>query len=697
MDPKTAKKANAPARYLLTGGGTAGHVYPALSIAEAILDHEPGAEFMYLGARNGAEERIVPAWGFPLLALPIRGLPPSKSPFKLLRFLALLFLSTGRAVLALRRFKPHAIIGTGGYASAPVFVAAVALRFLGLWKGVLSLHEQNIVPGRFNRWMARWADFVGTSFPDDGKCFPRQKTFWTGYPIRKAVIEASGGNPEAGRAGRERLGIPLTEKVMLVFGGSSGARTINEALLACLPELLERQDIHIFHATGYPQGSYDPEEDWRRAQWAPQLAEAIALRYHRVPFLDPIGFYYGIADLVVGRSGAGSVWEMVAADVFGLLIPKAGLPGDHQVRNARFLERLGRARILYESVKRAGPGEDRTAFIDPAAFVQDVLSLLYNTEHVPEGVEKPITNKLSHCSNRFYCILNLMVENKDISGIAPSQANPELSPPWENRGSDRPLEWIPPAELAGVLERLRQKGEVLAGPDRRYVRSQTERLIHSSRWQERNLGVKLAGLLQEPEMLPHVLHLITDRTPAPPWQRMLGGDYREVGFIRRNALQALWRIRVYDPRVKQALLQAMSDPYFEARSWAARAVLHLSSLVGNDKELECGLRRNLGDPWFEVIVFALESLGEISTDPGVLADVLPLLEHHNWKVQEKAVRCITRLLERGVVRLDVETEARMRRIPMKGLDFSPRFPLQKTWESFLKVRSMEDQLPPDPD
>jgi UDP-N-acetylglucosamine--N-acetylmuramyl-(pentapeptide) pyrophosphoryl-undecaprenol N-acetylglucosamine transferase len=168
---------------------------------------------------------------------------------------------------------------------------------------------------------------------------------------------------------------------------------------------------------------------------------------------------------------------------------------------------------------------------------------------------------------------------------------------------------------------------------------------------------------------------------------MLGGDYRQVGFIRRNALQALWRIHVYDARVHQALIQALSDPYFEVRSFAARSVARLSDLIGPDPDLERCLRRNLNDRWFEVVVASLEPLGECSQDPGILSDLMPLLEHHNWKVQETTVRCMIRLMERGVVHLEGDEEARMKKIPMKGLDFSPRFQLQKTWESFLQIRS----------
>jgi len=231
------------------------------------------------------------------------------------------------------------------------------------------------------------------------------------------------------------------------------------------------------------------------------------------------------------------------------------------------------------------------------------------------------------------------------------------------------------------------------------MRSKVDQLLCAEKWEERNLGVKIAGLIGAREKLPYLIHCITDRTPAPLFQRMLGGDYRQVGFIRRNALQALWRIHEYDPRVKQALIQALSDPYFEVRSWAARAVLRFSDLVGNDPELEGCLRKNIRDRWYEVIVFSLEPLGEISTNPEILSDLLPLLEHNNWKVQESTVRCLMRLMERGIVRMDGQTESRMRTIPMKGLDFSPRFPLQKTWESFLHVRSGqgEAELSSDPE
>jgi hypothetical protein len=126
----------------------------------------------------------------------------------------------------------------------------------------------------------------------------------------------------------------------------------------------------------------------------------------------------------------------------------------------------------------------------------------------------------------------------------------------------------------------------------------------------------------------------------------------------------------------------LNDPYFEVRSWAARGVERLSSSIGEDAELEGLLRKNLKDRWFEVVVATLRALGRITKDPAVLSDLVPLLAHKNWKVQQATVRCLMRLLQADIVQLPREAEQWMHKIPMKGLDFFPRFPLKQTWEDF---------------
>ena len=188
-------------RYLLTGGGTAGHVYPALAFAEHIAKEDPKARFLYVGTRNGAEERIVPAWGYPLKTLKVRGMPMGRAPLKLLAFLVLLLFSTVKALGIMRRFRPHVIIATGGYASAPVFLAALLLRLLRRWQGVLALHEQNIIPGRFNQLMSRWADFVGTSFPGHPEVLSRREKLLDRIPGSQGRCRHCRGQCHEGDAG----------------------------------------------------------------------------------------------------------------------------------------------------------------------------------------------------------------------------------------------------------------------------------------------------------------------------------------------------------------------------------------------------------------------------------------------------------------------------------------------------------------
>ena len=672
-------------RYLITGGGTAGHVYPGLALAEGIRDREAEARFLFVGARSGAEERILPAAGHELQTLSVRGLPPGAGPIVWLRTIWLLFFSILQAIGIILRFKPHGVIGTGGYASAPVLMAAITMRSLGLWKGFLALHEANIIPGRFNRWAAGWADFTGTSFPETLRFLPENKALWTGYPLRGALERSSGENREKRKAERQRMGLPETARVLLVFGGSSGARTINRAVLEALPRLLAREDLYILHATGYAQGGYDPVAEFREILAGLPLAkETVTERYRQEPYLDHIEHYYTVADLVVCRSGAGTVWEIASYGIPAVLIPKSNLPGDHQTKNAYFLGRQGQARLLFETrpVPPEGGGPES---VDSDALANLVLSILYR----PEAYDA-----MRHCAGkmtlpsgkeRFYAVIR---DLRDLESARSGRKRPIRLPVADpsNRVDFRTgIEWFGIEALLSHLEKERKHKREPSESEKAYLQYEADRLLCSPRWQDRNLGVKLVGLIGCHERLPVLLHAITDRTPVPWHRKLLGGDFQEVGFIRRNALQALWRMQAYDPDVRGALLKALSDPYYEVRSWAARAVDRLYPSIGEDAELERRLRRNLKDRWFEVVVETLRALGRITKDPAILSDLVPLLAHKNWKVQQATVRCLMRLLQAEVVQMPREAEEWMQKIPMKGLDFFPRFPLKQTWEDFQRL------------
>ncbi|MGW8320616.1 MAG: glycosyltransferase [Thermodesulfobacteriota bacterium] len=674
-------------RYLITGGGTAGHVYPGLALAEGIQRHEQDAQFLFVGARNGAEERIVPAQGHKLRTLAVKGLPAKAGPFVWLERAWLLGVSLLQAFRLVLRFRPHVIIGTGGYASAPVLLAAILMRSLGFWKGLLSLHEANIIPGRFNRWASGWVDFTGTSFPETLRFLSKKKAFWTGYPLRKDLESSSEQRGEGREMKRECLGVPPTGKVLLVFGGSSGARTINRAVFEALPRLLKRRDLHIFHATGHPQGAYDPGEEFGKVlPGLPVEKTDVEERYHREPYLHHIERYYEVADLVVCRSGAGAVWEIASYGIPALLIPKSNLPGDHQVKNAYFLARQGRARLLFET-RPVPPEGEAPESVDSDALADEVTSILYPPPAVHDEMRSVANRALPSGKDPFYDLLRGLLEGKP--------GAPPKTPMTGPSGSDGAtpgrvrtgIEWMGTEALLTHVEGTWKRKQDLSESEKAYLRYKTDQLLGSPRWQDRNTGVKLVGLIGYGERLPTLLYVITDRTRVAWHQRLLGGDFEQVGFIRRNALQATWRIRTYGPEVREALLLALSDPYYEVRSWAARGVERLCSFIGEDPELVRLLRRNLKDRWFEVVVSSLRALGRITKDPTILTDLVPLFAHKNWKVQQATVRCLMRLMQADVVRLPPEAEEWMHKIPVKGLDFFPRFPLKQTWDDFQRLRS----------
>ncbi len=682
---KTPETANL--RYLITGGGTAGHVYPGLALAEGIQRHEPDAQFLFVGARKGAEERIVPAEGHTLRTLAVRGLPPKAGPFVWCQTIWLLGKSLLQAVKLILRFRPHVIIGTGGYASAPVLLAAILVRSLGFWKGLLSLHEANIIPGRFNRWASGRVDFTGTSFPETLQFLSKNKAFWTGYPLRKDLESSSERRGEGSEEKRERLGVPPTGKVLLVFGGSSGARTINRAVFEGLPRLLTHRDLYIFHATGYPQGAYDPGVEFGEIlPGLPVEKKDVEQRYRQEPYLHHIERYYEVADLVVCRSGAGAVWEVASYGIPTVLIPKSNLPGDHQVKNAYFLARQGQARLLFET--RAVPPEgEGSESVDSDALADAVSSILYPPAGHDEMRHGATNMALPSGKDPFYDLLRDLRKGK--RGAPPKVPMTGRSgPDGAARGRVRTgIEWLGTDALLAHVEGKWKHKQDLSESEKAYLRYKTDQLLGSPKWQDRNTGVKLVGLIVYGERLPTLLHAITDRTPVAWHRRFLGGDFEQVGFIRRNALQAIWRIRAYGPEVREALLLDLSDPYYEVRSWAARGVDRLSPSIGEDAELVRLLRKNLKDRWFEVVVSSLRALGRITKDPTILTDLVPLLAHKNWKVQQATVRCLMKLMQADVVRLPPEAEEWMHKIPMKGLDFFPRFPLKQTWDDFQRLLS----------
>ncbi len=304
-------------RAILAGGGTGGHVIPALAIAQE-LQKRYGAEVLFIGTARGIENRLVPAAGFPLRLVQVGAL----NKVDLKTRLKTLF-DLPRAVWDSRRilaeFRPDVVIGVGGYASGPAMLAAILKRIPTL------AFEPNVVPGFANRMVARMVSGAAVHFEETAQYFPRAQV--TGVPVREAFFEI---------AGKATLNDRPT---LLVFGGSQGANAINQAMVQCLPALMKQlPDIHIIHQTG-ERGYNDAQAAYRQAGLSAEV----------YPFIADMPAFFARADLLLCRSGASTVAEITAAGKPAVFVPFPRAADDHQRVNAQALERAGAAVVVEET------------------------------------------------------------------------------------------------------------------------------------------------------------------------------------------------------------------------------------------------------------------------------------------------------------------------------------------------------------
>lgn len=319
---------------VVTGGGTGGHVSPALAVAEALVErgHER-QEILLVGAKRGVEVRLVPEAGFELVALPGRGIKRSLSADNLAS-LAGLGLGLLQAVTMAARRRPKVVVTVGGYAGFAYAAAAVLLRI------PLVVVTVDATPGAVNRLVGRFATRNAIALPGAG--LPRSVV--TGAPIRSGVRRAVRGE-EARRRAFDRLGLEPDRRLVVVTGGSLGAGRINAAALEMAGRWSERGDLAIYHVTG----ERNIEEMRRKAAEAGLAERTGGLSYLLSPFDSDLTTVLAGCDLAVCRAGALTVAELTALGVPSILVPLPGAPGDHQTHNAAKLEQAGAGVLLPDS------------------------------------------------------------------------------------------------------------------------------------------------------------------------------------------------------------------------------------------------------------------------------------------------------------------------------------------------------------
>lgn len=319
------KEANLqPLKIIVSGGGTGGHIFPAIAIANAIKSLRPDTEFLFVGAEGKMEMEKVPAAGYKIEGLWISGFQRKLSlsnlafPFKVISSLM-------KAKKILKSFKPDAVIGTGGFASGPMLQVAAK-------NGIVTLvQEQNSYPGITNKILSKKVDRICVAYAGMEKYFPKEKILLTGNPVRQDILSLDGKKER----GLEYFGLSGTKKVILVIGGSLGARTINESVVNCL-EAFEKNNIQLIWQTG--KGFYETAKS--------SVAKYEGKGIKAYDFIQKMDYAYAVSDLVISRAGASSVSELCLVKKPCILIPSPNVAEDHQTKNAMALVTYNAAVIL---------------------------------------------------------------------------------------------------------------------------------------------------------------------------------------------------------------------------------------------------------------------------------------------------------------------------------------------------------------
>ena len=326
-------------RLIISGGGTGGHIFPAIAIANAFRDRHPDAHILFVGARGRMEMTRVPEAGYEIIGLWISGIQRKLTLSNLL-FPVKLLVSFLRAAVIVRRFKPHVVVGTGGFASGPMMIAATRSGIPAV------IQEQNSFAGLANKKVANKVSKVCVAYEGMEKYFPAAKIVLTGNPVRKDILTVG----EKRDKGKVHFGFEDSHRTLLIIGGSLGARTINESVLAGLEKLMDA-GVQVI---------------WQTGKMYHETVQAQLEKYDRrklrvFDFLKEMDLAYAAADVVISRSGALAVSELCIAHKPCILVPSPNVAEDHQTKNAMALvekdaavmvaDREARAKLVDEALK----------------------------------------------------------------------------------------------------------------------------------------------------------------------------------------------------------------------------------------------------------------------------------------------------------------------------------------------------------
>ncbi len=345
-----------PIKIIVSGGGTGGHIFPAIAIANAIKALRSDTEFLFVGATGRMEMEKVPAAGYAIEGLWISGLQ-RKLTLSNLSFPLKLISSLAKATRILNKFKPDAVIGTGGFASGPVLRVASK-------KGIVTvIQEQNSYPGITNKILSKKVDKICVAYAGMEKYFPKEKILLTGNPVRQDLLNVEGKRDR----GLEFFKLDRHKKTILVIGGSLGARTLNESIMDSFADF-EKNNIQLIWQTG--------KAFYEKAKSAIAVSGAKSIKVFE--FIQKMDYAYAAADVVISRAGASSISELSLVKKPCILIPSPNVAEDHQTKNALALVTHHAAILIADRLAR------EELYTTALALVNDVEQCFKLSENISQ-------------------------------------------------------------------------------------------------------------------------------------------------------------------------------------------------------------------------------------------------------------------------------------------------------------------------
>jgi len=625
-------------KYVLTGGGTGGHVYPALAIAEQIKKNESDADFLYVGTKNHIEAKIVPAKGYRMKYISSMGMPVGKFSFAMISFAIKILFGTLKSIFIILIYKPDMIIGSGGFVSAPPVFAGHILRKLKLSKTKMFLHEANAEAGKLVKFAGPMCDGVGVSYSVSLKDFPDNGKF-VGYPVRSEFFEGSRSDS------RSKLGISDDRFVVFAVGGSQGARTINRAVADSLIHLKEVKNIELIHVTGRGTGEYNGILDTIKRLEKNALKESELSFYKRLDYAENIKDYYFAADIIITRGG-GTINEIAVSGTPSLIIPKANLSGDHQVMNAISMRNSGASDILYEEVMPEG--EKLFIKVEGKKLFEKIIHYFNNRDKLSEMSKRSYASVIRNANDEIYNFIKDIREGKSHkSGILPQeQKNPYAD-----------------MNASGIHNSLRKlsSDEIKQSEYYSYLAYRASHYLVSGNWNIRNIGVKICGLLR-------------DETKIPLLSRIFNSEKK--GFIRRNIIESYMKTGIYNDTVESDIYSALDDKYWEVCSEALKAIrIFRSGSADNEKikEKVFGLLRCRN---FEILLNSVLASSVYINEKDDIDKLRKFYYHDNWKIREAVITVLNEIKSKGLITAEYFKE-QIDSMLLVSSGFTPVFMMKK--------------------